>query len=125
MRDLIMQAAEEVGDSRKVGRDGKNGALGYLKVAAIEERKTFLMIMARILPLKVTAELKQFKRTLSIQEAVAEMKAVGLDEMLAAYLRRYPLDPSEVGEEWVEMIDETLAPDPLVDVTPNGSQDRG
>jgi hypothetical protein len=71
--------------------------------------------------LKLSAEVKQFKNRISIEEAVAELKAVGLDEMLALYLKRYPLDPSEEGEEWAQQIDGTLAPDPFVDVTPKGN----
>jgi hypothetical protein len=120
-RDLVMQAATEVGDSCEKGKDGQGGVLGYLKVAAVEERKIFLMIMARILPLKMTAELKQFKKRISIEEAVAELKAVGLDEMLALYLKRYPLEPGEEEEEWAQQIDMTLAPDPFVDVTLRGN----
>jgi hypothetical protein len=120
-RDLVMQAAAEVGDSCEKGKDGQGGVLGYLKVAAVEERKTFLLIMARILPLKMISEVKQFKQMVSLQEAVAELKACGLDEMLALYLKRYPLDPSEEGEAWAEMIDVELAPDPFVDVTPKSN----
>jgi hypothetical protein len=122
-RDAVMQAAAEVGDSREEGVDGQGGLLGYLKKAAVREEKTFLMIMARILPLKMTAELKHFKERISIEEAVAELKACGLDEMLAYYLKRYPLEPEEEGAEWAKMIldvtpVEGVAPDPLADVTP-------
>ena len=120
----MLQAAHEVGDSKKVGEDGQGGVLAYLKVAAIEERKTFLLLMGRILPMKIVNEVKQFKSTLSIQEAVAELKALGMDELLALYLKRYPIGPDEEDTEWADMIDVSLAPDPLVDVTPektNGS----
>jgi hypothetical protein len=41
LRELILRAAEEVGDSQEVGKDGNGGALAYLKVSAIKERKTF------------------------------------------------------------------------------------
>jgi len=33
-----MQAAQEVGDSQEVGKDGEGGILSYLKVSAIQER---------------------------------------------------------------------------------------
>jgi hypothetical protein len=52
----MMQAAHEVGDSREEGVDGQGGILGYLKKAAVREEKTFLLLMGRILPLKLSAE---------------------------------------------------------------------
>jgi len=64
-RDLLLQAANEVGNSEEIGKDGQGGVLGYLKVAAIKERKTFLLMMARILPLKINAEIKQVKEKIS------------------------------------------------------------
>src|SRR5271167_4238713 len=56
-RDLMMQAAHEVGDSEEVGKNGQGSVLAYLKVAAVKERKTFVMLMGRILPMKIDAEL--------------------------------------------------------------------
>jgi hypothetical protein len=38
LREVILRAAEEVGDSQEVGKDGNGGALAYLKVSAIKER---------------------------------------------------------------------------------------
>jgi hypothetical protein len=64
------------------------------------------------------AEVKQLKEKISLEEAVAELKACGMDELLALYLKRYPIDPDEENTEWANMIDVTLAPDPLLDVTP-------
>jgi hypothetical protein len=122
-RDLIMQAASEVGDSREEGEDGHGGVLGYLKKAAIREEKTFLLMMARILPMKVTSEVKHFKERISIEEAVAELKACGLDEMLAAYLKRYPLEPEEMDEPWAKMIDMSMAPE--IDMTPETAPQMG
>ena len=116
----MLQAAAEVGDSQEVGKDGQGGVLAYLKVAAVEERKTFLMIMARILPLKISGEVKQVKDNLSLEEAVAELKAYGLDEALAFYLRRYPIQRGEEDTAWADMIDVSLAKDPPLDVTPEG-----
>jgi len=52
-RDLLLQTTNEVGNSEEIGKDGQGGVLGYLKVAAVKERKTFLLMMARILPLKI------------------------------------------------------------------------
>jgi len=70
-------------------------------------------MLARILPLKVNAEIKQIKEKISLEEAVAELKECGLDEMLAFYLKRYPIEPDEENTGWAEMIDLTLAPDPV------------
>ena len=92
------------------------GVLAYLKVAAVEERKTFLMIMARILPLKISGEVKQVKDNLSLEEAVIELKAYGLDEALAYYLKRYPIQLGEEDVEFAKLIDVSLADRPL-DVT--------
>src|ERR1700730_3740598 len=86
LRELILRAAEEVGDSQEVGKDGNGGALAYLKVSAIKERKTFQLMMARILPTKIHSEVRQVKEKMSLTEAVAELRACGLDERLAFYL---------------------------------------
>jgi len=121
-RDLLLQTANEVGNSEEIGKDGQGGVLGYLKVAAIKERKTFLLMMARILPLKISAEIKQAKEKISLEEAVVELKECGLDEMLAFYLRRYPIEPDEENTEWADMIDLTLAPDPVDLTLENGTE---
>jgi len=106
-RDLLLQAAHEVGDSREEGKDGQGGVLGYLKKAAVREEKTFLLMMARILPLKINAEIKQLKEKISLEEAVAELKECGLDPLLALYLQRYPIEPDEENTGWADMIDLT------------------
>jgi hypothetical protein len=116
------QAVSEVGDSKEVGKDGQGGLLAWLKVCAIEERKTTLLLVGRILPLKISTEVKMPKETMSIYEAVADLKACGLDELLAFYLTRYPIGRDEKNTEWADMIDVSLAPDlPPTDVTPKES----
>jgi hypothetical protein len=121
-RDAMMLAAQETGDSQEVGKDGNGGLLGYLKVCSVLERKTFMLMMARVLPMKITAEVKQMRERMSIEEAVAELKACGMDELLALYLKRYPLEPDEEDEAWAKMIDVSLAPDPLA---PKGNGTNG
>jgi hypothetical protein len=74
-------------------------------------------MMARILPLKLSTEVKQVREKMSIGEAITELKACGLDELLALYFTRYPLEPEERDTEWAKMIDLDLTPDPL---TPKG-----
>jgi hypothetical protein len=48
------------------------------------------------------------------------MKMYGLDELLAFYLKRYPIEPDDedVGCEWAKSIDITLAEDLPIDVAP-------
>src|ERR1700730_18136964 len=77
-RDVLLQALSEVGDSREEGVDGQGGLLGYLKKAAVREEKTTLLLIGRILPLKITTEVKKVKEEMSIAEAVADLKACGL-----------------------------------------------
>jgi hypothetical protein len=114
-RDVLLQAVSEVGSSREVGKDGKDGLLAYLKVAAVNQENTTLLLLGRILPLKITTEVKQDKEVLSIEEAVADLKAAGMEPMLALYLQRYPLERNDEDAEWAKMIDVSLAPDPLAD----------
>jgi hypothetical protein len=114
-RDVLLQAVSEVGTSREVGVDGEGGLLGYLKVAAVREERAVLMLLGRILPLKITTEVKKLKETMTIEEAVADLKACGMEPMLALYLKRYPIERDEGDPEWAKMIDVSLAPDPLVD----------
>jgi hypothetical protein len=117
-REAMLLAAQELGDTQEVGKDGQGGLLGYLKVCGVLERKTFMLMMGRILPLKISAEVKQIKETMTIEEAVADLKACGMDEMLAFYLKRYPIGPDEEDTAWADTIDVTLAKDPPIDVTP-------
>jgi hypothetical protein len=97
--------------------------LGYLKVCGILERKTFMLLLGRILPMKISTEVKQIKEEMSLVEAVAELKACGLDEMLAFYLKRYPLERDDEDTAWADLIDGTLASDPPIDVTPPKESD--
>jgi hypothetical protein len=107
-RDVLLQAVSEVGTSREVGVDGEGGLLGYLKVAAVREERAVLMLLGRILPLKITTEVKKLKETMTIEEAVADLKACGMDKMLAFYLKRYPLERDDENAEWARLIDTTI-----------------
>jgi hypothetical protein len=79
----------------------------------------FTLLMGRILPLKVTTEVKQLKEKMTIHEAVADLKACGLDPLLAFYLQRYPIGRDEADPSWAEGIDTSLAFDLSIDVTRN------
>jgi hypothetical protein len=50
-------AAENVGDRTEIGpngeRHGEGGALAFLEVTALTERKTFFTAMARLLPITI------------------------------------------------------------------------
>jgi hypothetical protein len=112
---VLLQAVSEVGSSREVGKDGNDGLLAYLKVAAVNQENTTLLLLGRILPLKITTEVKQEKETMTIEEAVADLKSVGMEPLLALYLKRYPIARDEGDPEWAKMINIELAPDPLAD----------
>src|ERR1700675_275027 len=99
-RDVLLQAVSEVGSSREVGKDGGDGLLAYLKVAAVNQEKMTLLLLGRVLPLKISAEVKSLKEKMTIHEAVADLKACGLDPLLALYLQRYPIGPDEEDRSW-------------------------
>jgi hypothetical protein len=121
-RDVLLQAVSEVGDSQEVGKDGQGGLLGYLKMCGVLERKTTLLLLGRILPLKINTEVKRVKETMSIEEAVADLKVCGLDGLLAFYLSRYPIGRDEENCSWASAIDVSLADKPI-DVTPPEEDD--
>ena len=53
LRELCLQAIEELGDND----EGRNGALGYIKKFAKEERKTFMgSIVSRMIPQQIRAD---------------------------------------------------------------------
>ena len=127
LRELILRAAEEVGDSQEVGKEGNGGALAYLKVSAIKEPKTFQLMMARILSTKIHSEVRQVKENLSLMEAVAELKARGLDPRLAFFLNGYSVERDEEDSAFADLIDVTIldqllaADKPGIDASPNAS----
>jgi hypothetical protein len=51
-------------------------------------------------------------------EAVADLKACGLDPLLAFYLQRYPIGRDDADPSWADGIDTSLAFDLPTDVTP-------
>jgi hypothetical protein len=116
-RDVLLQAVSEVGDSQEVGKDGQGGLLGFLKMCSVLERKTVLLLVGRILPLKITTEVREIREKMTIHEAVADLKACGLDPLLAFYLQKYPIGPDEEDRSWTEGIDTTIDTT-LVDGTP-------
>jgi hypothetical protein len=79
MTELLLRAAAEVGDSTQPGRDGKGRVLGYFKVSAILERRTYLALLGRGLPLYLHAQVSH-KPILTREEAIAESKQRGLPE---------------------------------------------
>lgn len=50
LKDAILLAAEQVGEDG----EGKDGLLGYLKTSAQKERKAFLGLLGKVLPLRLT-----------------------------------------------------------------------
>jgi hypothetical protein len=93
--ELLLLAADEVGDSITPGEDGKGGVLGYFKVSAVTERRAFLAMIGRGLPVHINANVTH-KPVMTLDEAVAEMKARGLPPQLIEYLRQVD---DELGED--------------------------
>jgi hypothetical protein len=93
LKELFLLAADNVGDRTKIGpngeRHGEGGALAYLETCAIEERKTFLTVMARLLPITIK-QAPPIKKVLTREEALHELRERGLDPRLIDHLRRLP-----------------------------------
>jgi hypothetical protein len=84
-----------------------------------------LMLVGRILPLKISTEVKEIKETMTIYEAIADLKACGMDELLAFYLTRYPVGRDEGDPEWAKLIDTSLAKDPPTELAPEDDTGNG
>jgi hypothetical protein len=90
LKELFLQAADEVGDRREIGPngelDGDGGALAFLKVTALTERKTFFTAMARLLPITIKTA-PPIKKVLTREEArprcggysVSGVRVTGID----------------------------------------------
>jgi hypothetical protein len=91
--------AENVGDRTEIGpngeRHGDGGALAFLETCAITERKTFLTVMARLLPITIKTA-PPIKKVLTREEALHELKERGLDPELINHLRRLPFPEEDV-----------------------------
>ena len=75
IRDCIWQAASEFGSDGK----GKEGAVGFFKYMAKQNLTAFAMLLARILPTQVNAEINSQPRHLpSREEIVTELRQLGL-----------------------------------------------
>src|ERR1700722_12006349 len=75
IRDCLWQAASEFGSDGK----GKEGAVGFFKYMAKQNLAAFAMLLARILPTQVNAEINSQPRHLpSREEIVAELRQLGL-----------------------------------------------
>src|ERR1700687_6025755 len=99
LKELFLQAVDEVGDRTEIGPngelDGNGGALTYLKVTATTERKTFFTAMARLLPITIKTA-PPLKKVLTREEALHELKERGLDPRLIDHLRRLPFPEEDV-----------------------------
>ena len=106
LRDLILQAAEEVGfvkriekfdaEGKSIGFEpvptGDEGMKGYLKWAAVHQPARFLAMLTRILPMQINAKtertgLNPDVRYRSFEEVEADLRAVGYsDEKIAWFI---------------------------------------
>jgi hypothetical protein len=82
LRELILEAAE------RLGRDGegKDGTLGYLMWLGQEVPTSFAVLLRAVLPVHINATVTH-KPAMTLDEAVAELKARGLPPQLIDYLR--------------------------------------
>jgi len=110
---MIMNNAARAGfmtldEKGKPVASGLDGADGYLLWCAVNEPKTYMALLARIMPYYIVNELPD-KAIISRDEALAQLRDRGLPEELINHLRRAP-DVLDVGED----------PDPyrMKDVTP-------
>jgi hypothetical protein len=111
LKELFLQAVENVGDRTKLGengeRHGDGGALAYLETCALLERKTFHTVMARLLPITIKTA-PPIKKVLTREEALHELKERGLDPELINHLRRLPFpeeEQSKLDEIYPEIVD--------------------
>src|SRR6202162_5354065 len=99
LKELFLQATDEVGDRTEIGPngelDGNGGALAYLRVTALTERKTFLTVMARLLPITIKTA-PPIKKVLTREEALHELRERGLDPRLVDHLCRWPFPEEDV-----------------------------
>jgi hypothetical protein len=100
LAQLIVQAAANTGfmviDEHGKTVPGERGTLGYLEWAAINHPKTYLGLLARVLPYHVTHEAPQ-RTAISREEALIQLQERGLPIDLLNVLRLapQPLDPGE------------------------------
>jgi hypothetical protein len=113
LKELFLQAVEEVGDRCEIGPngelDGNGGALAYIKTSAILERKTFMTVMARLLPITIKTA-PPLKKVLTREEALHELRERGLDPRLIDHLRRLPF-PEEEKTNLDDIYPEIVDPD--------------
>jgi hypothetical protein len=117
---LIVQAATNTGFVT-IDKDGKpiagpRGTLGYLEWAALNQPKTFLGLLGRVLPYHIIETLPE-NRILSREQAIEEIKERGLPPALMAMLLQAAPPPK---------LDPDEDPDPygvIKDVTPVQADD--
>jgi len=61
---------------------------------------------------------------MTIHEAVADLKACGLDPLLAFYLQRYPIGRDEKDPSWADGINLDAAYDLPTEVTPKNDTEN-
>jgi len=105
LRDLILQAAEEVGfikriekfdaEGKSIGFEpvstGDEGVKGYLKWAAVHQPARFLAMLTRILPMQINAKTERpgsqpDVRYRTFAEVKADLKAAGYRDEKIEYL---------------------------------------
>lgn len=93
LKDAILLAAEATGENG----EGLNGLLGYLKLIARKEPKSFCMLLAKVLPLQITTNggkpVKVIMQNMTPNEAA---------EIYAETLRGLALGPAQSSPPMIE-----------------------
>ena len=107
LKEAVLVAAEQVGFNRK----GQDGLVGYLKRLAIDEPKSFTVLLARILPLQVAGTPNQPLRIIA--------QGMSPHEAGQVYAETVKLLTSDNPVIEGEVVNEIGAPDPVGDA-PDG-----
>ncbi len=105
LAQMILQGAADTGfmvlDDKGQPIPGEGGTLGYLRWCALNEPKTYMGMLTRVLPYHVVEE-KPEDRILSREQAIEELKERGLPIEMLAMLKAAPrpLDPGEIEDPY-------------------------
>jgi hypothetical protein len=119
LKDAAIAAAEELGQldrdkwAEAVKAGESDGLKRFFKVLAVEQMKTFGMVLARIMPLHVIPQTKK-ERMLTEEQVIAELKEYGLPVGLVQHLRSVEASEVESVTE-IDPADILPYPDPEVD----------
>jgi hypothetical protein len=128
MKDALIAAAFELGQlhtdkwEEAAKEPDADGMKHFFKVAAVREMKTFLIIVARIMPPHVNTS-STMPKYLTREQMVERLREAGLPENLIDEMRAIDartLDPEDLGYDPYD--DAEADEEPMVDVTPKTTE---